>query len=425
MKLDFSITDWYAFGLAIILSLLALRRAIATVFRFICPLAFQIWNFQAFYRIRKRVSQWSVKHLVYRSFFRHGSSLDTFTRAHTILFLSYLVSNLGYVLINTLDTAEAFSRAGVLAVINAVLLYVGPCLDFVATVLHLRLRIQKQIHATAGYMVAVLCTIHAAGIFSRYGWSAMDETHNLLAALVVALLGVYLMLIPMKALPAVFPYEFLLFTHHSMSVMIGYAIWRHIPADNHRIRVFLYGIAGIFLSSLALQTLVTLYRNHFWFQSVSLSKNGSFDYIQVKLTLRKPVKVEPGQYINLWIPLGPISSIQSHPFTVANWSPDAQKELKLFVEVNNGLTKTLRGRVELGLTSNIGIFTGPYGSRITVENYETIILIATGLGVVALTPYLQWLVHAARMREVRIAPVHLVWQIPSWSRLFSFSLCIS
>ncbi|RTE75977.1 hypothetical protein BHE90_009558 [Fusarium euwallaceae] len=242
----------------------------------------------------------------------------------------------------------------------------------------------------------------------------MSETHNLLAAL--ALLGVYLMLIPMKALPAVFPYEFLLFAHHSMSAMIGYAIWCHIPADNNRTRVFLYGIGGIFLSSFAFQTAVTLYRNHFWFQSVSLSKNGSFDYIQVQLKLRKPVKVEPGQYINLWVPLGPISSIQSHPFTVANWSPEAQKELKLFVEVNSGLTKTLRDRVELELTSNIGIFTGPYGRRIPVENYETVILIATGLGVVALTPYLQWLVHAARMREVRIAPVHLVWQISSWKQ---------
>lgn len=188
-----------------------------------------------------------------------------------------------------------------------------------------------------------------------------------------------------------------------------------------------------------------MYVNGWWFQSVSLSQNGSCDYIQVKMKLRKPVKVEPGQYINLWIPLGPLSVLQSHPFTVASlqsdpftaaslkskpsmvddWPTREQTELKVFVNVNRGLSRNLRHAVKRGLTSNIGLYMGPYGSTIDMKGYEAILLVATGLGVVAVAPYLQWLVHAFHKREICSAPIQLIWHIPSWSRshlsLFSSS----
>ncbi|KPA35114.1 hypothetical protein FLAG1_12233, partial [Fusarium langsethiae] len=108
-------------------------------------------------------------------------------------------------------------------------------------------------------------------------------------------------------------------------------MWRHIPTDTNFSRIFLYVISGIFVGSLTWQVGETVHTNGWWFQSVSLGQNGSYDYIQVRMALRKPVKVEPGQYINLWIPLGPLSGVQSHPFTVANWSTHAQTELKVFV----------------------------------------------------------------------------------------------
>ncbi|SCO92765.1 uncharacterized protein FRV6_16893 [Fusarium oxysporum] len=193
-------------------------------------------------------------------------------------------------------------------------------------------------------------------------------------------------------------------------------MWRHIPTDSQFSLIFLYVVAGIFLGSLTWQVGETVYTNGWWFQSVSLSQNGSYDYIQVRMTLRKPVKVEPGQYINLWIPLGPLSGLQSHPFTVANWSIRAQTELKVFVGVKRGLTSKLRDAVKRGLKSNIGLYMGPYGATIAMKGYETILLVATGLGVVAVAPYLQGLVHATRAHEIRSAPVHLIWHIPSWKQ---------
>jgi predicted ferric reductase len=236
-----------------------------------------------------------------------------------------------------------------------------------------------------------------------------------------ALVGIYFILTPIRAFPSWIPYELVLLVHHLVTGWLGFAMWSHIPTDTHFARIFFYVIAGVFLSSLTWQAGETVYTNGGWFQSVALSQNGSYDYIQVRMTLRKPIRVKPGQYINLWIPLGPLSGLQSHPFTVANWSTCAQTELKVFVHVNRGLTSKLRDAVKRGLKSNIGLYMGPYGSTIDMKGYETILLVATGLGVVAVAPYLQWLVHAIRAREICSAPIHLIWHIPSWSRLLPLS----
>ncbi|KAH7228605.1 uncharacterized protein BKA55DRAFT_526647 [Fusarium redolens] len=422
MELDVSvltITDWYGIGLTGFLVLLALRRAIRIILRCICPPVLR--------RLGRRISQWAVRFLAYRGPFRRGSSVDIITWAHILIFLSYLTSNLSCIVIGAGDVAEACFRAGKLAFINLIVLYIGPCLDFIASVLRFRLRVQRRIHAGAGYVVAILSTIHAVGAFSRHGWSAVDQGHNLYATL--ALAGIYFILIPIRTFPSWIPYEMLLSIHYLVAGWLGFAMWRHIPTDSQFSLIFLYVVAGIFLGSLAWQVGETVYTNGWWFQSVSLSQNGSYDYIQVRMTLRKPVKVEPGQYINLWIPLGPLSGLQSHPFTVANWSIRAQTELKVFVGVKRGLTSKLRDAVKRGLKSNIGLYMGPYGATIAMKGYETILLVATGLGVVAVAPYLQGLVHATRAHEIRStpetrsAPVHLIWHIPSWSRslLPSFS----
>ncbi|KAF4964420.1 hypothetical protein FSARC_7655 [Fusarium sarcochroum] len=329
-----------------------------------------------FGRLRRRISQWTVRRLAYRGPFRRGSSVDIITWAHLLMFISYLTSNLCCIIIGAGDVAEACSRAG--------------------------------------YVVAILATIHAVGAFSRHGWSAIDQEHDLYAAL--ALVGIYFILTPIRAFPSWIPYELVLLVHHLVTGWLGFAMWSHIPTDTHFARIFFYVIAGVFLSSLTWQAGETVYTNGGWFQSVALSQNGSYDYIQVRMTLRKPIRVKPGQYINLWIPLGPLSGLQSHPFTVANWSTCAQTELKVFVHVNRGLTSKLRDAVKRGLKSNIGLYMGPYGSTIDMKGYETILLVATGLGVVAVAPYLQWLVHAIRAREISSAPIHLIWHIPSWKQ---------
>ena len=193
MELDVSkltATDWYAIGLTSFLVLLALRRVIRIILHCICPPAFRIYRLPIFSRLGRRISQWAVRCLAYRGPFRRGSSVDILTWAHFLVFILYLTSNLSCTIIGAVDVAEACLRAGRLAFINLLILYVGPCLDFIASVLRLRLRVQRRIHASVGYVVAILSTVHAVGAFSRHGWSAVDQEYNLYAALVMSSLSV-------------------------------------------------------------------------------------------------------------------------------------------------------------------------------------------------------------------------------------------
>lgn len=66
------------------------------------------------------------------------------------------------------------------------------------------------------------------------------------------------------------------------------------------------------------------------------------DTVKVRLRLSRRIKVDPGQYIGLWIPaLGFRSSLQSHPFVVTSWSQGQQQYLDLLIEPRKGWTRTL------------------------------------------------------------------------------------
>jgi NAD(P)H-flavin reductase len=46
-----------------------------------------------------------------------------------------------------------------------------------------------------------------------------------------------------------------------------------------------------------------------------------------------------------------------------------------------------------------------------MEEYETVLIVASGFGIAAQLPYLKRLIHGYNAREVRARRIHLVWQI--------------
>ncbi|CVL09004.1 uncharacterized protein FMAN_14282 [Fusarium mangiferae] len=409
-----STTGLYTIGIIALLILLALRPVIIFGLKLALSCSKKPLEFAMLIRVRRRVTGWAMRRILYRKIFRRGSSLDTYTRAQIMFIMFHLSINFAFILVNISSSEEVFSRAGKLAIANAILLYLGPGLDFSTSVLRIGLRAQKQLHASAGYVVVVLSILHAAGAFSKRGWLAVEQIRDLLPAL--ALLGICSLVLPLRALATFLPYELVLFVHNTLALLSGYAIWCHVPADQQLVRATLCVIAGIFLLLLLTRVLIMAYRNHFWFQSISFEQNGTSRYVRIVISLRRPLRVEPGQYINLWTPTTLSSVLQSHPFSIGNCSSEVETQLRMVVDVKRGFTNNLRELAKRCMTSNIAIFAGPYGSRIPVENYETVLLVATGLGFVALSPYLQWLVRAAHNKEIKINPVHLVWQVSSWEQ---------
>lgn len=107
--------------------------------------------------------------------------------------------------------------------------------------------------------------------------------------------------------------------------------------------------------------------------------------VHIRITLRVPMKVRAGQYINLWIPSVSFwSFIQSHPFVVISWAKGPQEILELFVEPRKGLTREIMSHADKdGVTSYLVLFSGPHGSSFPITDYGEVILVATGFGIAA------------------------------------------
>lgn len=57
------------------------------------------------------------------------------------------------------------------------------------------------------------------------------------------------------------------------------------------------------------------------------------------------------------------------------------------------------------------LFTGPHGTSTSVGKYETVLMIASGLGIAAQLPYLKKLIYGYNTCRTQTRRVHLVWQL--------------
>ncbi|KAG0644964.1 hypothetical protein D0Z07_9345 [Hyphodiscus hymeniophilus] len=115
----------------------------------------------------------------------------------------------------------------------------------------------------------------------------------------------------------------------------------------------------------------------------------------------------------MWIPSVSFwSFLQSHPFVVISWAERAQDHLDLFIEPRRGLTRDLLRYAEGERAMHPWVlFSGPHGKSIPTIDCENILMIASGFGIAAHLPYLKQLIHGYNAREVRARRIHLVWQV--------------
>lgn len=87
------------------------------------------------------------------------------------------------------------------------------------------------------------------------------------------------------------------------------------------------------------------------------------------------------------------------------------KSLVLLIEPRRGLTQELLGHTGAA-DSRLVLFGGPHGISAPVDEYESVLMIASGSGITAHLPYLKQLIHSYSARKVRARRIHLVWQLP-------------
>ena len=224
-------------------------------------------------------------------------------------------------------------------------------------------------------------------------------------------------------------YEIFLRGHQILTGLFVYGTWHHLRTKSGLSKLYFWIALGALGLTSFLQLVTLLYRNGLFagrgapralvsFTFRKSEENGiTITAAQIRLLLPRPVQVEAGQYINLWIPsVGLWSWTQTHPFTVTSWSRGRQDIMELLVQPRRGLTADLLHHASLAPESSVALlalFTGPHGTTEDVNKYETALLIASGFGVAAVIPYLKKMIYGYNTCTLQVRRLHLVWQVES------------
>ncbi|KAI1919977.1 hypothetical protein LOZ65_004256 [Ophidiomyces ophidiicola] len=299
-------------------------------------------------------------------------------------------------------------------------------LGFVADLLGIPSRKFRGLHRAAGWMVTALATVHAVVKVNQAAYP-LHDTGNIFAIIAIACLGALsLFFIPYFRRLS---YEVFLRVHQLLALLCAYAIWRHLPSHISS-QLYIYIGLGIFLVTCTLQIAIYVYCNGAFtsrgspralatYVGPSRVPKGdgriSAGLVKVCVTLPRPLVVRPGQYISLRIPgVSWWSWAQSHPFMVTSWSPERQSTLELLVQPRQGFTAdlVLHARTESGVSFSFpALFSGPHGVTEPLTRYETVIVVASGVGVAAVMSYLKQLIHDYNVGTSQTRRVHFVWQL--------------
>ncbi|KAI9765887.1 MAG: hypothetical protein M1840_007028 [Geoglossum simile] len=167
--------------------------------------------------------------------------------------------------------------------------------------------------------------------------------------------------------------------------------------------------------------------------------------IKLTLILRRPIIIKPGQYLYLRI-LGDLQFrdwFQAHPFMIAWWDEPASVEAsEEGASVSSSDKDRSRGDTTVtppghtkakaltfliqpygGLSARLGmrpsiknvVLDGPYGQDLHLEHYETVLIVAQGIGITGVLPYAHhlanWKLHQnmSYKRAVMTRKLDLYW----------------
>ncbi|RYO29296.1 hypothetical protein AA0113_g12071 [Alternaria arborescens] len=107
---------------------------------------------------------------------------------------------------------------------------------------------------------------------------------------------------------------------------------------------------------------------------------------------------------------GFFSILQRHPFMVAG-SEAQDHDFQLRIQPRTGFTSRLLTRT-LGGTREFSAFVeGPYGHGFDLQNFGTVVLFASGIGIVGHLAYIQKLVLDYRQSKTKTRDLLVVWHV--------------
>jgi predicted ferric reductase len=210
-----------------------------------------------------------------------------------------------------------------------------------------------------------------------------------------------------------FSYELFLRVHQLLAVSTLYGTWKHTRKGTAFSRFYVLGLTAFLMTTAFLQTVVVLTRHRFFFHGVPQARVRRMNAaVCIDIFSPCPISFDAGQFINLCIPgLSVLSFLQSHPFVVVATRPEQRGvSIQLMVEPLHGWTSRLT-RKAMARQSYAAFFSGPHGKPIPVNEYGTVVMVASGWGIMAQIPHLQHIIRSFNNSSTRTRRIHLIWQL--------------
>lgn len=133
------------------------------------------------------------------------------------------------------------------------------------------------------------------------------------------------------------------------------------------------------------------------------------DSIRLLVSIPRSWNVRPGQYVYIIMAkTGLLSIFQRHPFLVAESKEDG-KDLELRIHPQEGFTRRLLA-VPVGERLNQTAFIeGPYGFGYDLREFGTVVMLASGTGLLAHIAYINHLLHEHKHFNIKTRDILLIW----------------
>lgn len=174
----------------------------------------------------------------------------------------------------------------------------------------------------------------------------------------------------------------------------------------------LYIAAGLFFIMSFLQVLPFVYYN------LRSRKNGApslessvrHNLLHAKISVPRPLKIDAGQYIKIWVPS--VSLFTSYSVLVTSWSSHPQTDFEILAVPSRDITAKLfqKANTSLRTLHYTAFISGPYGNSIPLWQFSEVVLFATSRSILSTLPYLRKLIHGTLSGLCNPTRISLVWQ---------------
>ncbi|KAI0525815.1 hypothetical protein F5B22DRAFT_254985 [Xylaria bambusicola] len=328
-----------------------------------------------------------------------------------IMFCLFLAVNILSIVIGSAnDTTELIRRLGQVAIINLVPTFLGAHMNHVANACGFHYERYARLHTWLAAVVIVEVVLHTVLAVKQTGYDG--PSHHVTGILASSSIGA----IAVFSVPVIRRRMFELFTYiHTLLVTAALvAIWLHLPPSSFQRgpRLYLLLSSFIFASTKVGRLLNVLYL------SISFSAGGSVATVQeqgggveVRVRLARPLRFKAGQYIylSLWR-LSTLSIFESHPFQIC-WAyrdESDQQVIVLLAQPRRGFTSRLLGPAPRKYRA---LIEGPYGKSLSLGEYGTVLLLATGVGIAGQLPYVKELLELYQDCQAKTRRVALFWEL--------------